>query len=213
MVEKEAYAQELSRYIHLNPLRAGLVKDVSDYRWSSYPCYIGLRKCPIWLERGMILGYFGEGDKKAFRGYRTFVEGEAGTAIRDPLREVVASIFLGSQEFIKRVSRGLEGKRGTEFRDVPALRALRERPSLGEVQKVVEEVIGSKKSYLRNFSLYNSHRFGGYSLREIGEYWGMKGAAVSQAARRFGLKIDTEKSLQRIQKQIFQRLSLLNVET
>ena len=34
VVEKDAYCQELSRYIHLNPVRAGIVKSVDEYPWS-----------------------------------------------------------------------------------------------------------------------------------------------------------------------------------
>lgn len=76
------------------------------------------------------------------------------------------------------------------------------------IRKVAQEAVGAEKFYLRNFSLYNSHRFGGYSLKEIGEYWGMKGAAVSQAAGRFGFKIEIEQSLGKMQKQIIQKLHL-----
>lgn len=41
LVEKETYALELSRYIHLNPVRARLVRKPEDYVWSSYRVYIG----------------------------------------------------------------------------------------------------------------------------------------------------------------------------
>ena len=37
LVEKDSYSGELSRYIHLNPVRAGLVKNPLRYGWSSYP--------------------------------------------------------------------------------------------------------------------------------------------------------------------------------
>lgn len=40
-VETEEQLMHLSRYIHLNPLLAGLVKNINDYRWSSYNAYIG----------------------------------------------------------------------------------------------------------------------------------------------------------------------------
>ena len=41
LVEKESYALELTRYIHLNPVRAGLVRVPQQYRWSSYRAYLG----------------------------------------------------------------------------------------------------------------------------------------------------------------------------
>ena len=41
LVDKDNYALELSRYIHLNPVRAHIVGDPSEYSWSSYLAYIG----------------------------------------------------------------------------------------------------------------------------------------------------------------------------
>ena len=40
LVENESYSCVLSRYIHLNPVRAGIVQRPENYRWSSYPHYL-----------------------------------------------------------------------------------------------------------------------------------------------------------------------------
>ena len=50
LVEKDAYCIQLSRYIHKNPVRAGLVNMPSEYPWSSYPHYIGRK----WYEWGQV---------------------------------------------------------------------------------------------------------------------------------------------------------------
>jgi len=60
LVDIDEYAKELSRYIHLNPVRAGMVDKPEAYQWSSYPYYIGKKKAPEWLHRAFVLGYFGE---------------------------------------------------------------------------------------------------------------------------------------------------------
>ncbi len=44
LVENDPQLLWLSAYIHNNPLTAGLVKDLTDYPWSSYPDYLGLRQ-------------------------------------------------------------------------------------------------------------------------------------------------------------------------
>ena len=49
LVEADAYATELSRYIHLNPVRAGMVRSPEEYRWSSYSYYTE-RSSPSWLK-------------------------------------------------------------------------------------------------------------------------------------------------------------------
>ena len=41
LVDKESYLLQLVRYIHLNPVRAGLIDDVKDYRWCSHGAYLG----------------------------------------------------------------------------------------------------------------------------------------------------------------------------
>lgn len=57
LVEIDEYAKELSRYIHLNPIRAKMVKTPEEYEWSSYRFYIGETKPPKWLYRDFVLGY------------------------------------------------------------------------------------------------------------------------------------------------------------
>jgi hypothetical protein len=58
---------DLCDYIHLNPVRAGLVKagkDLATYRWSSYPWYLKARsQRPVWLEVEKVLGEFGVQDR------------------------------------------------------------------------------------------------------------------------------------------------------
>jgi putative transposase len=58
-VDVDKCAVELSRYIHLNPVRAGMVAKPEEHQWSSYKSYIGQSKAPDWQKTNFILGYFG----------------------------------------------------------------------------------------------------------------------------------------------------------
>jgi len=49
-VDADEYLKRLSRYIHLNPVRAKIVTNPSEFLWSSYPAFIGKIKAPDWLE-------------------------------------------------------------------------------------------------------------------------------------------------------------------
>ena len=74
--EEEPYLLELVRYIHLNPLRAGVVRtlqDLDQYPWSGHAYLIGRLKNE-WQERRYVLGLFSGGRKKAVQGYRKFIE-------------------------------------------------------------------------------------------------------------------------------------------
>ena len=101
LVEMDEYAKELSRYIHLNPVRAKLVQTPERYEWSSYHFYIGEKKAPGWLHREFILGYFGNKVSVAQLGYKEFVSSLVEREHDSPLKEVIASVLLGSQDFIQ----------------------------------------------------------------------------------------------------------------
>ena len=67
-VDRDEYLVHLSRYIHLNPLAAGLVQQAEDWEFSSYPEYIGVRGGTL-PKSDMVLSQFPSTD-----AYRTFVE-------------------------------------------------------------------------------------------------------------------------------------------
>ncbi len=69
LVEADEYAGELSRYMHLNPVRAGIVTKPEDYDWSSYRYYLGKDKSPKWLTKKFILKYFGGKTSRAQTAY------------------------------------------------------------------------------------------------------------------------------------------------
>ena len=213
LVEKEAYAQELSRYIHLNPLRAGLTQFLNLYPWSSYVSYVGIEKRPSWLETRMILGYFSLDKNVAQKMYREFVEGAIEKDLKNPLESVVASTILGSSDFVKEISGGEEIENCKDSHNVPALKALKGKPSLPEVEEKIAEIIPREHVSFRKFSIYIAHRFAGRSLTEIGNYYGMKGATVSQAAGRFRAMVKKDAEMRRLEQRIIEKFSMSNVET
>jgi hypothetical protein len=71
-VDRDSYLLELVRYIHLNPVRAGLVTDADAYPWSGHPIYLG-RERLSWLTTDWVLGHFGERVGTARRRYQRFV--------------------------------------------------------------------------------------------------------------------------------------------
>ena len=74
--EEDTYFKELVRYIHLNPLRAGLVDRLSKldwYKWSGHSVVLGRRK-NHWQDRDYVLTWFGSTERETKRYYRGFVE-------------------------------------------------------------------------------------------------------------------------------------------
>lgn len=104
LVEKDNYLLELSRYVHLNPVRAGYVSVPDDYRWSSYRIYIGDQK-DILVDTDALLNYFDSKNKqRAQFEYRNFVESAISSSRmeEDWLKEnIFRHRYLGSRNFIR----------------------------------------------------------------------------------------------------------------
>ena len=133
--ENDPYLLELTRYIHLNPLRAGLVKNLEElerYQWCGHSAIIATVKRE-WQDTETVLAYFGKRRKRAIEKYEHFIgEGiEAGSRpelvggglIRSlggwsqvlSLRRVGSKVFsderiLGSSEFVNNVIADAEEK-------------------------------------------------------------------------------------------------------
>ena len=149
LVEIDEYAKELSRYIHLNPVRAKMVKTPEEYEWSSYQFYIGVKKPPEWLYRDFILGYFGGKVSIAQKEYRHFVSTMVNEEYDSPLDEVVSSTLLGSPGFITFIrDKFLSDKKPDK--DLPALKELVEKVSMQDIFDKVESVFGKEPVLCRN---------------------------------------------------------------
>ena len=109
LVEHDPYVLELSRYIHLNPVRARLVTEPSQYPWSSYQAYVTPRgKEANLVTTEHILAMISPQTETQRDGYRQFVID--GLAMRrDLLAEVVEHQFLGSPTFVESALRGHTG--------------------------------------------------------------------------------------------------------
>ena len=210
LVDVDEYAEELSRYIHLNPVRAGIVSDPGEYKWSSFQYYAGEKKAPEWLKREFILGYFAKNMKTAGKRYRDFVYSVINQEYKNPFAELSHSIFLGGERFVAEIkSRFLGDKQ--EDRELPTLKALSERPEFNDIEKVVDSFFKSDEKLARQIKLYICHRFSGKKLRDIGKKFGISESGVTQASRRIKIKAERESSLKRKIKSIQKKLALSNV--
>jgi len=75
LCDEDNYLLALIRYIHLNPIRAGIVKTLEEldrYPWCGHSAVIGKRQCP-WIDTDYVLAQFGDMRRKAKSEYRRFV--------------------------------------------------------------------------------------------------------------------------------------------
>ena len=85
LVDGNSYLLELVRYIHLNPVRAGLVPDPSAWAWSGHRTYLGKDRT-VWLDSALVLAMFDDHDvRRARRRYAGFVREGLGEPHREEM--------------------------------------------------------------------------------------------------------------------------------
>ncbi len=107
LVEKDTYLLELSRYLHLNPVKAGITKRPEDYKWSSYPIYLGKHR-DLLVDTKFILGFFSSKEDLSQQrdAYKQFVEMElAGLEDKEDWLKsnLKRQRFLASKKFISKL--------------------------------------------------------------------------------------------------------------
>jgi REP-associated tyrosine transposase len=212
LVEKDAYAKELSRYIHLNPVRAKMVEKLEQHPWSSYNYYVGRKDTPEWLNRSFILSYFGDTLPAAQKGYRDFVLSLIDCEYQNPLDDVFGSVLLGSEDFIKFIrDRFLHGKEPN--RNLPAIGQILTNVSMKTIIGIVETAFGDDPSLAKNATIYLCRKHTGEKLKTIGTIFGVSDAAVSQVCKRFKHRIGKDLKLKKAIDNIDKKLRVLKVET
>ena len=207
LIEADEYAKELSRYMHLNPVRAGMCAHPEEYPWSSCRYYTVETKAPEWLQRGFILGYFGQNLSDSMKPYRDFIHAVMGEGYDSPLAELKHSVILGSGQFVAEIrDRFLKHK--TQDRDLPALRTLLKKPSLDQIEQAVDAVLLSEPKLARQVKLHLCHRYSGMRLTQIGLRFGVGQSGVTQASQRIALKRSQDKNLRKIVKRIEKNILL-----
>jgi REP element-mobilizing transposase RayT len=161
LVEEEPYLLQLVRYIHNNPVRAGVVTNPEDSVWSSHREYLGKERPPEWLKTGYVLSMFSEDADEARKLFHQFVlEGKGerrrpdlcGEGLKNMGREIqsefgdgwrVSGPILGSKAFATKVLSDIVSMDETVARNVSASDVVvEETPSLEELIGVTCAVVG-----------------------------------------------------------------------
>jgi REP-associated tyrosine transposase len=170
LVERDAYLLELSRYVVLNPVRAGMVSEPSGWAWSSYRAMIGLASAPAWLETDWVLGQFGSDRRQARAQYATFVaEGLSRPSVWEGLRH---QVFLGSEPFVEQFAGS--AKPLERLREVPRV----QRRSLAKSLGCFAQTYPARREAMARAFLT-----GVYTMREIADHFRVHYSTVSRAVR------------------------------
>ncbi len=192
VVERESYLLELCRYIVLNPLRAGMIRRVSDWPWSSYRATVGKEKAPNWLAVGWVLSQFGKDAQEAQAAYRRFVS--EGIGKTSPWEDLRGQVWLGGEAFLKRMQTKVTEK---NWKEVPRNQQHPNRPSADAIMKAVSQTYDVDRQDLENHrnpqgyeaAVYLLRRGGNIPLAEVAATFGISASRVSKIQK----KVEDEK--------------------
>lgn len=179
LVERESYLLELSRYIALNPVRAGLVKAAGEWPWSSFRASAGTEPQPHWLTVAPLLSLFHDDPGAAMKQYVDFVA--RGVGAPSPWDALKGQVFLGSEAFADRLRPAL--KQHAEHQDKLKTQRFAARPSL---QTLLPAALAKRE---RNAAIAEAHVRHGYTLSEIAAQVGLHYASVSRLVQAENVEI------------------------
>jgi hypothetical protein len=177
LVEKESHLLELCRYVVLNPVRAGMVKRLEDYLWSSYLPTLGETPAPVFLTTDWLLGNFGAMLAEARQRYRQFVA-EGMTRTLSPWTQLSGQVLLGSAEFIRQARESFDEK--DVVKEVPREQRHVGRPLLTDL--FPSGLALAKTERDRRIGL--AHVDYGYTLKEIAQTLNLHYATISKVVNR-----------------------------
>lgn len=197
VVDRDSYLGELSRYIHLNPVRVNIVKQPEEYIHSSYRAYISGKGQDL-VNTSFVLDLTG-----GVKAYRAFVEAGVGSDMENPLAGIYGGMIKGKTEFIKESLKKLkdsyEGKAEISHR-----RALRTADSADDIIAIVAQSKQVTEHDLKQglhpeakkIAIYLLKKYTGMTNNEIGrKLGGLTYSAIAKAFSRLEEKMKKDRRL------------------
>lgn len=170
LVDGDAYLLELTRYIVLNPVRAGMVKKPSAWPWSSYRASVGLEPAAPWFAIDGLLARFAKRRSLAQQCYAQFVA--EGIKAPSPWTNLKGQVFLGDEQFVRRMQ--AYHNKGPEDVQIPLAQRRAPPAPLAEIERRARD---------RNAAIVAAYATGGYSYQQLAEYFGLHFTTVGRIVR------------------------------
>ena len=196
LCDKDEYLLSLVKYIHLNPVRAKIVKTPEEYRWSSHDSYAVKPEKKGITDEDQVLRMFSEDKTKARKQYRAYIS-DGITVKKEDIYLTIDQRILGDERFADKIMEKYEGEIGQKKR--------KKEYTLSEIAFVIERIYGIRLKQMwekgkgRDISLCRKvlclvSKEYGYQGKEIAVYIRKDPALISRHLKeRKDLKEETEK--------------------
>jgi REP element-mobilizing transposase RayT len=192
LVDADEYLVQLSAYLHLNPVRAGMVQSPADYPWSSHRAYLG-RESITWLTTESVLGYFGGTQAKARRLFDEYVRERISEGHRKEFHRGEGSDIrvLGGDNFVERTliqTEGIPEKKPTLEVIIRAVEQLKDLQP-GELASAGQ---GIRIARARSLAAWAVKELSDATLTELAKRLGRDVTTMSSSVRRFLPRLHTD---------------------
>jgi putative transposase len=197
LCEKDVYLLELVRYIHLNPVRAKVVKRPENYAWTGHLSYLGKRAEPL-IDEGFVLKQFSDNRPLARRRYRQFVWEGISSGHEEKYYEVKDQRYLGGESFIDRVEN--ERKELEDWVYDILLDAISHEVSraVGITEAKMKSVTKNREGvYGRSVVPYLSRKIAGYTVKEIADYFRRSAVTIGEGIIKVEELVREDKSFEK----------------
>jgi putative transposase len=178
LVDENAYLLEVCRYVDLNPVRARMVRDPGNWRWSSYRAHTGNTTPPAWLDTAAVHGYLLGRDagtaadrRRAGLRYTALVAAGKGVKLWD--EALTQQIYLGGPDFVERMQALIE-KDASKTKDIPRMQR-------HAAPKPIDYYLKRNKD--RNAGICEAVTKGQHSITDVGKALGLTVSRVSRIVK------------------------------
>jgi putative transposase len=169
LCDRDAYLLSLVKYLHCNPVRAGMVRRPEEYRWSSHWAYLGRSRDGL-VDTGLVLGMFSKSLKRGRRLYLEYMR-EQEKASREEFYRTVDQRILGDEEFVEGLKERVKNGIGAGRR--------KHSISLGEIVRGIEEVFSISLKELRGRGKNTGVMEGRRLFSQVAREYGYKGKEIA----------------------------------
>ena len=193
LVDEEMYLKELVRYIHLNPVRAGIISDPQNYLWSSHRAYMDVDEF-IWVSKDHVLKKFHHDKKNAIRNYEKYVLKGIGIESELDFKTGCANGMLGDQVFIDDVLTMVQLRENRKI-ELPELIA-----KVCDLHNITQDELcmpgkHAKQSQIRALLALLIREIDNLSLESLGQFLGRDPSGLSKLADRLEIKSSKDASI------------------
>jgi REP element-mobilizing transposase RayT len=208
VIDKDRYLLELSRYVHVNPVRVRSyraenireqIRYLQRYPWSSLSGYLHSQNKESWITYDPILSHVGGSRKR----YGEFLAEGIQKGYPTPWEKLQGQVVLGGDDFVERIKRKIKG--GGSRREQPAAKRFAAKELKAVLRAVAgyfrlaEEKLTGRRTGHRNeraVAMELMYRYGSVSQAEIGKLLGnLDYTAVSRERKRLREKAQKERVL------------------